>query len=60
MNLWNNPLWVLALQKKKSDSFKNQTGKKTSGAFGDVKPVTKSVTKPVNRPVTKPLRTEKA
>ena len=26
-NLWNNPLWILALQKnKKSESFKNQTG----------------------------------
>ena len=33
-NLWNNPLWVSALQKKKSDSFKNQTGQKTRDAFG--------------------------
>ena len=32
-NPWNNPLWVLAFQKKKSDSFKNQTGLKFSGAF---------------------------
>ena len=54
-NLWNKPLWVLALQKKKSDSFKNQTGLKTSPAFGAVKPVTKYVT----RAVTMPLGTEK-
>ena len=30
------------------------------GAFGAVKPFTKSVTKPVTRPATKPLGTEKA
>ena len=32
-------LWVLGLQKKKSDSFKNPTGLKTNAAFGPVKPV---------------------
>ena len=37
-NLWNNPRWVLAQQKKKSAA---------------VKPVTKYVTKPVTRPVNK-------
>ena len=49
------PLGFSLAEEKKSDSFKNQTGLTTSGAFGAVKPVTKSVT----RPVTKPLGTEK-
>ena len=44
-----------SIAEEKSDSFKNQTGLKTSGAFGAVKPVTKSVT----RAVTTPLGTEK-
>ena len=35
-NLWNNLFWVLALQKKKSDSFKNQADLKTSGTFGAI------------------------
>ena len=48
-NLWNNPLGVLVLQKKKSDSFKNQTGYKTSRTFGTVKPVSKYVTKPLKQ-----------
>ena len=38
-NIWNNPLWISGSQKKKSDSIKNQTGLKTSAAFGAIKPV---------------------
>ena len=58
-NLFQEPVEQLPLgfsiAEEKNQSFKAQTGKKISRAFGAIKPVTK----PVTRPVTKPLGTEK-
>ena len=49
------PLGFSIAEEKSQTVLKTKQVKKTSGAFGAVK----SVTKPVIRPVTKPLGTEK-